>query len=257
MQPCCSKDVKSEPTDDSINTEPADGSIKPEPAETTIKIENETNPVTNIASFIESDEEDEDLLNYEPGDRVITISGTWLNRDEKMDEEENEHEISIQNFIKREFDDEITRRSIGVNTDDAETDDNNDSNFNNLEETSTDEESEPKTYNCRLCDAEFISKITLYTHLQRGHKEEKKCRNCKVQYRTWRELERHEPYCPRAYGLIHARTSPPTPRRQPEPKRPYKCRLCNRRYETYKHLFNHQVKRCKKRYIRAQWVVKI
>ena len=134
MLPCCSKDVKTEPIDDSINsttlatstgireqwieTEPADGSIKTEPAETTIKIENETNSVTNSVRFIESDEDD-DLFSYEPGDRVITISRPWSNRDEETDEEENEHELSIQSFIKSEFDDEITRRSIGINTDRA------------------------------------------------------------------------------------------------------------------------------------------
>ena len=57
--------------------------------------------------------------------------------------------------------------------------------------------------------------------------------------------------------FFRIRIPPRAKRPEKKPKTPYKCCLCHRRYEKYSHLFDHQVKRCKKRYVRAQWVVKI
>ena len=254
MLPCCSKDVKF--TDDS-ETEHKDDSIKTEPSEMTTITENEGNQATNHYNY--ESEEDDDLFSFEPGDKIITISRPWShsNQDELSENEEEENENNPNGEIKTERYDESTKRSIGVNTERTQTNENK--LFITEEDATDDEVPEAKmktTHTCILCYEEFISKITLYTHLQRDHKEAKKCRNCKVQYDSFKELEEHEPYCPRAYGIIHARTSPPTPRRQPEPRRPYKCRLCHRRYTTYANLVDHLIKRCKKRYISGAWVVK-
>ena len=45
--------------------------------------------------------------------------------------------------------------------------------------------------------------------------------------------------------------------REKKKKYPFKCSLCKRRYEKHEHLYDHQVKRCEKRYVSKRWVVKI
>ena len=107
-------------------------------------------------------------------------------------------------------------------------------------------------YKCRICKQIFTSRYGFSRHILT---HEVRCANCHVKYDTWRQLNEPEPHCPRRYGrtLIRYRQGKP----KPKPKTPFKCALCKRRYEKYQHLFDHQVKRCKKRYVADAWVVKI
>ena len=107
-------------------------------------------------------------------------------------------------------------------------------------------------FKCRICGRKIKSLIAFTKHIR---KHTAKCPKCKQKFESWKQLENHLEYCPRRFGVENR-----MPVRQPKnlrPKLPFKCCLCNRRYENYKNLFDHQVKRCKKRYVRAQWVVKI
>ena len=108
-------------------------------------------------------------------------------------------------------------------------------------------------FKCRICGDIFTSRYAFTLHV---NKHEKKCINCKVEYKTWKEVDDHEPFCARRFGrkIIVPRVSR---RNYKIKKTPYKCCLCNRRYEKYEHLFQHQVHRCTKRYISKKWVVKI
>lgn len=107
-------------------------------------------------------------------------------------------------------------------------------------------------YKCRICAEIFDTRYQFAVHVA---KHEIQCVNCKCKYKTWKELENHEVYCTRRFGRI---LIPPRERKPPpKPKLRYTCCLCKRRYEKYCHLFDHQVKRCKKRYLKPQWVVKI
>ena len=108
-------------------------------------------------------------------------------------------------------------------------------------------------YKCRICKKMFDSRYSFTIHV---NKHKKKCENCKCVYKTWKELETHEEFCPRRFGRTVILPRPSTrPVRQR--KRPHKCSLCKRRYEKYEHLFKHQVHRCTKRYVTSKWVVKI
>ena len=108
-----------------------------------------------------------------------------------------------------------------------------------------------REFKCRICDEVFK---TRWEHAIHVNKHTIRCLNCKCEYKSFRALEDHEQYCPRRFGRILI-----TPRDKPfrRPKLPFKCSLCNRRYAKYAHLFDHQVKRCKRRYLTPGWVVKI
>ena len=107
-------------------------------------------------------------------------------------------------------------------------------------------------YKCRICEEIFNSRYEFAVHVS---KHEIRCVNCKAVYETWRDLEAHEDFCPRRYGRF---LIPPREKRPPKKKKlPFSCQLCRRRYQTFRHLYNHQVNRCKKRYISSNWVVKI
>jgi hypothetical protein len=110
-----------------------------------------------------------------------------------------------------------------------------------------------KKYKCRLCEKVMTSRYEFYRHITT---HEVKCVNCHCVYKQWKDLENHEVHCTRRYGrtIIAARSGGPPPKKKPLP---YSCSLCKRRYENAQHLFDHQVKRCKKRYVKRQWVVKI
>jgi len=107
-------------------------------------------------------------------------------------------------------------------------------------------------FKCKLCPAEFKSKYSYTIHV---NKHPAKCVNCHITYKNWFELRRHEIYCTRRFGrtLIPPRPQPP----KKEKKKPFSCQLCDRKYSKYDDLYDHQVKRCKKRYISNRWVVKI
>ena len=106
-------------------------------------------------------------------------------------------------------------------------------------------------FGCRICPKTFKSKFTLELHLNR-HKP--KCINCNLEFKSWKNLKTHEKSCSRKFGIIKK------PKRKinvPEKKRGFKCQLCFRTYTEHKHLYNHQVRRCKKRYVTSTWVQKI
>ena len=107
-------------------------------------------------------------------------------------------------------------------------------------------------FKCLICGDIFNTRYQFAVHVAQ---HEVRCVNCKCKYKTWKELENHEDYCTRRFGriLIPPREKKPAPK----PNLKFKCCLCNRRYEKCAHLFDHQVKRCKKRYLKPQWVVKI
>ena len=108
-------------------------------------------------------------------------------------------------------------------------------------------------FKCRICEEIFTSRYAFTLHV---NKHAKKCVNCKVEYKTWKEVENHEPFCARRFGrkIIVPRVG----RRNDKVKKlRHKCSLCNRRYEKFEQLFKHQVHRCTKRYVTTKWVVKI
>lgn len=105
------------------------------------------------------------------------------------------------------------------------------------------------------CGSKFNSRYALHRHMMRDHKNEFWCHECSCYFESWRKLVQHEPYCARHPEIDRVPDRPlPT---VPPLKLPFKCQLCKRRYRLFKHLYNHQVKRCKKRYISSRWVVKI
>ena len=107
-------------------------------------------------------------------------------------------------------------------------------------------------FKCKICARMFKSRYAFTVHV---NTHQKKCVNCNCVYKTWKDVENHEKFCAKRFGctVIHAR-----PKRAEKPvKRPFKCQLCNRRYQKYEQLFDHQVQRCKKRYISTKWTVKI
>ena len=115
------------------------------------------------------------------------------------------------------------------------------------------QEREQFAFKCRICGEVFTSRYAFTIHV---NKHEKKCVNCKVEYKTWKDFGNHEPFCARRFGrkIIVPRVS----RRNEKVKKfDHKCSLCDRRYEKYDQLFQHQVQRCTKRYISKKWVVKI
>ena len=132
-------------------------------------------------------------------------------------------------------------------------------------ETYNEEEPPPPrreiVFTCRICTYErkvrnpkkFKSIIALTKHL---NQHTKRCPDCRQVFKTWREIDQHEPHCPRRFGVHDVR-----PERRPKPekpvKTPFRCQLCKRKYRTKDHLINHQINRCVARYRTHAWVVKI
>jgi hypothetical protein len=109
-------------------------------------------------------------------------------------------------------------------------------------------------YRCRICLEVFSSRYAFAIHI---NKHKKKCVNCNLLFKSWKEVENHKEFCSRRHGRTFIL---PRKARIYEPKKtnlPYKCQLCNRKYECYSHLYDHQYKRCEKRYIAEAWIVKI
>ena len=116
-------------------------------------------------------------------------------------------------------------------------------------------------FTCRICTHErkvknpkkFKSIIALTKHL---NNHTKRCPDCRQIFKTWKQIDEHEPYCPRRFGVNDVR---PEKRSKPaKPVRtPYRCQLCKRKYETKDHLINHQINRCVARYRTHAWIVKI
>jgi len=114
---------------------------------------------------------------------------------------------------------------------------------------------ELRSYKCRICQKVMKTKYEFYCHV---NTHPAKCVNCHVTYKSWKKLEEHEVYCTRRFGRTILSMDPRVERqREKKKKYPFKCSLCKRRYEKHEHLYDHQVKRCEKRYVSKQWVVKI
>ena len=104
---------------------------------------------------------------------------------------------------------------------------------------------------CKICAKMCRSKHEFHVHV-RSHNPN--CVHCGMKFNTWKDFQKHIQACTRKNGIQRI------PRRAVKSKkqrRPFKCQLCERSYLTYAHLFNHQVQRCKKRYLTDAWIVKI
>ena len=106
-------------------------------------------------------------------------------------------------------------------------------------------------YKCRICKKMLQSKYAFTCHV---NKHTKRCNNCRLVFKTWKQVEDHEDFCSRRFGriVLPKRSKPSVPK-----KLLYKCQLCKRKYETKEHLFKYQFIRCSKRYITPAWIVKI
>ena len=89
-------------------------------------------------------------------------------------------------------------------------------------------------------------------HFDMGHRF--KCLICRDTYLSTYEYNHH---------LLHSICGYTAERRffpaKISKRKPYRfvCQLCFRRYTSFGHLYHHQVRRCRKRYISPNWVVKI
>lgn len=113
-------------------------------------------------------------------------------------------------------------------------------------------------FECKVCPSSFQSRYALQCHMNKHVT----CRQCGCEFRTVHELSHHRDYCSRRFGITvcprpatRASTVPDV-RRQPT-NLPHHCPLCHRRYETGAKLRNHQIFRCRKRYVAPGWCVKI
>ena len=107
-------------------------------------------------------------------------------------------------------------------------------------------------YKCRICTKMFESLYAFTCHV---NKHKKRCQKCRLVFKTWKELENHDEFCARRFGRT---VIPARPKRSVRPKKlPFKCQLCSRKYETHEKLFQHQYRRCSKRYLTPAWIVKI
>ena len=104
---------------------------------------------------------------------------------------------------------------------------------------------------CKICHKMCRSKHEFHVHV-RSHTP--KCAHCGWKFNTWKEFQKHIQSCTRRNGI---QKIPKRPVKAKKERRPFKCQLCDRSYLTYAHLFNHQVQRCKKRYLTDAWIVKI
>ena len=109
-------------------------------------------------------------------------------------------------------------------------------------------------FRCRICSKTFSSRYAFTIHV---NKHKKKCVNCKLTFKTWKEVEDHKDFCSRKNGRIVILPRKARNLRIKPKKLPFECQLCHRKYECYDHLFKHQFKRCEKRYVSSTWIVKI
>ena len=105
---------------------------------------------------------------------------------------------------------------------------------------------------CQICIRSFSSHHAFQLHVR---KHQPQCPYCNINFKSWKEAEKHRVSCSRKYGLsvIQAR---PEPKMRKE-KLPWKCSLCSRRYKKEEEMIKHQIHRCNKRYITKKWIVKI
>ena len=108
-----------------------------------------------------------------------------------------------------------------------------------------------KEYLCRLCLKTFGSLHGFELHIR---KHEPKCHQCKLTFKSWKQYKSHLPHCSRKFGIIKIEQRSQIIKK---PKLNFQCQLCRRKYEKYEHLRNHQIQRCKKRYVSTNWIVKI
>jgi len=108
-------------------------------------------------------------------------------------------------------------------------------------------------YKCRICNKNFGSKYAFTVHV---NKHAKRCTDCRLTFKSWKDLENHALFCARRYGRTVIPKRPKVAKRKTVPL-PYTCQLCKRKYEEKEHLVQHQIHRCTKRYITTKWVVKI
>ena len=104
---------------------------------------------------------------------------------------------------------------------------------------------------CKICSKMCRSKHEFHVHI-RTHAP--RCVHCGGKFKNWKQFQKHIPSCTRKNGIIRI---PKRDVKAKKERRPFKCQLCDRKYLTYAHLFNHQVQRCKKRYLTDAWIVKI
>ena len=104
---------------------------------------------------------------------------------------------------------------------------------------------------CKICAKMCRSKHEFHVHI-RTHSA--RCVHCGGKFKNWKQFEKHIQSCTRKNGIIRI---PKRDVKTKKERRPFKCQLCDRKYLTYAHLFNHQVQRCKKRYLTDAWIVKI
>jgi hypothetical protein len=111
-----------------------------------------------------------------------------------------------------------------------------------------------KEYLCRMCFKCFNSKFGFHRHVIKAHKAT--CYDCSLDFKNWNQFKAHLPHCARKFGITTIR---PRQNSRPvkKPKLKFECQLCKRKYEKAEHLRNHQINRCKKRYVTDTWVVKI
>ena len=108
-----------------------------------------------------------------------------------------------------------------------------------------------KEYVCRMCFKSFNSKFGFHRHVIKHNT----CYDCKLNFKNWNQFKTHLPYCSRKFGIITIQPRQTRPVKKPILK--FECQLCKRKYETAQHLRNHQIMRCKKRYVTDTWIVKI
>ena len=116
------------------------------------------------------------------------------------------------------------------------------------------EENMRRKYICRMCLKMCNSLHGFHRHVHKLHNS--KCLNCKVEFKSWKHYEKHIPFCSRRFGICRVNRSPSSQNKRPK-RLPFTCQLCARKYEKHQHLIDHQIKRCKKRYISDAWIVKI
>jgi len=109
-----------------------------------------------------------------------------------------------------------------------------------------------KEYLCRMCFKCFNSKFGFHSHVI---KHKATCEDCRLNFKNWNQFKTHLPHCSRKFGITTIQPRQTRPAKKPKLK--FECQLCHRKYEKAEHLRNHQINRCKKRYVTDTWVVKI
>ena len=109
-----------------------------------------------------------------------------------------------------------------------------------------------KEYVCRMCFKDFNSNFGFHRHVIKHIPE---CFDCQLKFKNWNQFKIHLPHCARKFGITTIRPRQTRPAKKPKLK--FECQLCHRKYEKAEHLRNHQINRCKKRYVSDTWVVKI